>query len=78
MRGRERKDRQAGKDQGETERLHATENGFSVILHEAKVAGGLAGRKPGKVRDRKSSRYVLVDRLRQQLGLADRSSRTDD
>ena len=41
----------AGRDQGETERLHAMQNGFSVIPHEVKGARGFAGRKPGKVRD---------------------------
>ena len=53
------KEMRAGEDQGETERLHAMENGFSMIPHEMKGARGFAGRKPGKVRCRdcgKSSR----------------------
>ena len=41
----------AGGDRGETERLQAMENGFSVIPHEVDGARGFAVRNPGKVRD---------------------------
>ena len=41
----------AGRDQGETERLHAMQNRFSVIPREVKGARGFAGRKPRKVKD---------------------------
>ena len=68
----------AGGDRGETERLQAMENGSSVIPDKVKGAREFAGRKPGKVRDvetvGKLSRYALVDRLRQPLGLAGSSS----
>ena len=50
--GRERKrEMWAGRNWGETERLQAMENGFSVIPHEVDSARRFAVRKPGKVRE---------------------------